>query len=268
MINFKIILDQSLAFILKNYTKKFSITTYGNIGWYWLSGFEQVINNGVATYFAVDYGSSASSRIVIFNQHWVYKRYHNLPYNYTYTTKYVGGYFYFTSNDYFYKTDLSFNLIAHSNIKDAYYRQCAYDPKNSKFYVSARSLNRIDVYDTSCSLLHSINLAAEIPHAIAFFNENIYVGLWYSIEILVLKNDLVTNNITISECTSSIFSITMDQFGYMAISCLSNYLITVYDSNGISKNTGISTSNPSHITSIDSSGRFVIMAGNSLDIYF
>ena len=177
MINFKIILDQSLAYILKNYTKKFTITTYGNNLWNWLTGFEQVINNGVATYYAVDFGSSASSRIVIFNQHWVYQSYHNLTYERTYTTKYVGGYFYFTSYDYFYKTDLSFILIALSNISRAWYRQCAYDPKNSKFYVSAVSLNRIDVYDTSCSLLHSIKLAAQSPGSIALFNENIYVGL-------------------------------------------------------------------------------------------
>ena len=253
--------------MLKNYTKKFSLTTYGNIRWNGLTGFEQVINNGVATYFAVDYGSSPS-RSVIFNQHWIYQSYHNLTYDGTYTTKYVGGYFYFTSDNYFYKTDLSFNLIAHSKNYGAWYRQCAYDPKNSKFYVSAYNLNYIDVYDTSCSLLHSINLAAQSPWGIALFNENIYVGLSGSNEILVLKNGLVTNDITISECTDGILSITIDPFGYMAISCTYNYLVTVYDSNGISMNTGISTSNPSLITSIDSSGRFVIISGYSLDIYF
>ena len=261
--------------MFEKYTKKFSLTSYDGFNWEWLSGFEQVvINNGIATYYAVDYGSS---RIVTFNQNWVYQSYQQLPFNGTYTTKYVQESFYFSSDDYFYKTNSSFFVISNFHNKNAWYRQFAYDSRNSQFYVTAaRDFKRIDVFNVFCSFLRSIILENK-PNGLVILNGNILVGDSSSNKISVLKKEytnfeskvLSAKTITVNKCNNGISSITADSFGYMAISCGWNQtLVTVYDLNGTDMNAQITTLFFPFTTAVDSSGRYVVMTQKSLDIYY
>ena len=64
--------------MLNNYSKRFSLTSFGGDNWIWLTGFEQIVTNGVSTYYAID--SAPTSRIVTFNQFWIYQGYQNLQY--------------------------------------------------------------------------------------------------------------------------------------------------------------------------------------------
>ena len=239
-----------------------------------LSGFEKIFDNGIATYFAINY-NFATSHIVKFNQNWIYLNYYNLTYNGTHSTKYVGGFFYFSSNDFFYKTDSSFVLINSNHKIGAGYRQSAYDLSSSKFYVAAYWIHKIDVFDTSCSLLQSINLNDNKPFGLALYNGYIYAGILQNStinndQIIVLKNGIVTKKLTVRHCIPSrgISSITVDSFGYMAISC--GTIVTLYDSNinEHEMNFNISTSESPRTTAIDSNGRFIVMAQKTLDIYY
>ena len=255
--------------MLNNYSKRFSLISYGGINWNYLTGFEQIVTNGVSTYYAID--DAPTSHIVTFNQFWIYQGYQNLPYPYAYTTKYVGGYFYFSSNDFFYKTYSNFLVINYYQSTGAAYRQFDYDSVSSKFYVAAANFPRIDIFDTSCSLLQSINLGSKQLHGLALFNGSIYGGVINSNQVIVIQNGLVSKYFTVNQCSvsqDSIFSITVDIFGYFALTCLLSKLIVVYDSNGNYMNASIPTSTYPYVSAIDTSGRFVLMTYKSLDIYY
>ena len=252
-----------------NYAKKYSLTNYGGISWTYLTGFEQTVTNGISTYYAVEY--SQLSPIVIFNEFWVYLYYQNLPFSYTYTTKYVGGYFYFSSNDYFYKTYSNFALLSSYKNAGAAYRQFFYDSVSSKFYVAPFNFPRIDVFDTSCTLLQSISLGNRLPFGLVALNGIVYATVLNSNQVLVIKDGLISKYFTVTQCAITqyaIFSITVDSFGYLAFACFGSNLNVVYDLNGNYMNGSIPTSAYPSISAIDTRGRFVLMTKSSLDIYY
>lgn len=252
--------------MLKNYTKRHSIVGYTISNWISLRGFEQSVIGGNSKYYAID--SGVSSRIVLFDQNWTYHSYHTLPYKFSYTAKYIGGYFYFSSLSYFYKTNINFFEINSHIRTGAEYRQFVYDPSSSRFYVASFSSKLIDIFDTSCSLLDSIDLGNQKPYGLAIFNGNLYAGLFDENKIKVIQNKNIIKEITVGQCAGEITGITVDAFGYLAISCHESQLLTVYDSDGNYMNSQITTSSSPYVTSVDSKGRLVIMTENSLDIYY
>ena len=76
-----------------NYQKRFNFTTYGNNSLHTVTGFEQVVTNGIPTYFVLDY---TYRRVIQYDQYWNYVKYNGLPY-YSWNLKYVNGYFYLSS---------------------------------------------------------------------------------------------------------------------------------------------------------------------------
>ena len=243
-----------------------SLTRYGRSTWVDLTGFEQVVTDGIATYYAID---QLAHRIVKFNQNWDYQEYHKLPYPNTYTAKYIEGYFYFSSNNYFYKTNSSFAVISQYNLNHAIYRQFDYDSSRSALYVASYHYNRIDVFNLSCSVLESIGLGSyRQPFGLVLLNDIIYVALWSFNHLIVVEEGTITKDITVYPCTGSISSITVDSFGFLAVSCYNTQLITIYDSNGNYMKTKLPTSHKPYLTSKDANGRFIVMTEKSLDIYY
>ena len=244
------------------YVKRHSITSYGGNNLIKLTGFEQVVTDGNATYYAIDY---YNSRIVKFNQYWEYQNYQNLPFAYSYSTKFVNGSFYFTSHDYFYKTDSNFEMIDSYRMKGASYGRFIFDSISSTFYVSSFSFERIDIFNTSCSFLQSIEISVQ-SYGIALFKGMIYTSGVRTSLVSVIKNGKVTK--VFRTIGDGIVAITVDSFGYLAISCIASKVISVYDSNGNFMNTQITSSQYPGITAIDSNGRYIIVTSDSLDIYY
>ena len=127
--------------------------------------------------------------------------------------------------------------------------------------MTAANLFRIDIFDTSCSLLQSIHLGSKQPHGLAIFNGNIYAGVLNSNQVIVIQNGLVSKYFTVNQFdnNNSILSITVDAFGYFALTCLNINRIVVYDSNVNYMNAFIPTLSLPYISAIDADGRFVIM---------
>ena len=240
-----------------------------------MTGFEQVVRDNIPTYYVVDL--SQTSRVVTFNRNWRYQNKSSLPYAITFAIKYVNGYFYFSSNDYFYKTDSNFNLISNYNRFWASYRGIYYHSKSALFFVSPSSLNEIHVFDTNCGLQASISTPNFKPYAINNLHGNFYVG--QNVEdgrgqeprMAVLKKDMIlriTSKWNINCGTESrVVSITFDSLGFMLVSCEATNKILLYDTNGNYLNSLQTLSTP-YATAIDHNGRLVIMTGNSLDIYY
>ena len=227
------------------------------------------MTNDIERYYAIDH---TLSRIVTFNQNWVYQGYQSSPYPNPYMTKYVDGYFYFSSNYYFYKTKSNLDVVNYYQNFAAHYRQFAYDPSKSKFYVAPSHLNRIDVFETSCLLLQSIKLDDK-PYGLAFYDGNIFVANAHKNQILLVQNGLIKKNITIEHCQCptcgrQINSIKVESFGYLVIICYDSKIISIYDLNGIYMNAKISTSTHLYIVEMDTRGRVVVIESKSLDIFY
>ena len=254
--------------MLANFTKRFSLTSYGGNSWGLLTGFEQIVNiYGVATYYLIDYNSY---RVVIFDKNWNYQTFIGLPgFSNPYDLKSVGVYFFISSNSYFYRTDSSFNYQTNYAWGNAYYRQIYYDMPNVKLYVSAYNINQIYVFSPTCSLLQQISLSFSV-YGLNYFNGYLYGSMTSFNQVAIITNGVVLSRFSVPLCTTnSIQSIGADSFGYFALGCPSNNKIFVYDYNGIYQNVSLtSTATVLFNTHIDASGRYVVMNGFYLDIYY
>ena len=141
-----------------------SITSYGgNIdGISAFSGFEQVVTNGIATYYVLN-----DNHVIQFDQYWNYEKNNQLPYRGR-KFKYVNEYFYISGSadesDVFYKTDMNFNLIAYFDAssfndedKHINYNSIYHDSKSLLFYVSGDS-EGVSVFDANCNFQRYIML--------------------------------------------------------------------------------------------------------------
>ena len=253
--------------MLQTFIKRFSLTNCNGNSWSQATGFEQVINDGIPTYYIVDYSKSS---IAVFNQYWICQSYQYLPYPSTYTTRYVGGYFYFGSNDYFYKTNTNYAVVKSYYFDWIYYRQFFYDSTVSKFFAAAQYTTGVDVFDTNCNYLQTIdflNLNRQGTYGLASFNGYYYVGDTKNNKIYVIKNGLISSSFYVSQCPLIIYSITFDSNGYMVVSCTDANYLAVYYLNGV-YTSGITTSYNPYMTAIDYYGRFIIVTQNSVDIYY
>ena len=234
-----------------------------------MTGFEQVISGNVATYYLLDW---ATTRVITYKQDWTYVSYKSMPYQYSYDLKYVNGFFFVTSDNYFYKTDSNFNSVAAYGYWQALYRQLYYDSTTSLIYTAPFALTQLHVFTTSCTLSTTISLSGFSAYGISSYNGALYTGIINGNQVFAISNKLITRMFYINTCSSGytyqILSITFDSFGNMAITCQANRYITVYDYNGNTMNALLTTAGYPFISKVDSMGRFIVMANSQLEIYY
>ena len=101
-----------------------------------------------------------------------------------------------------------------------------------------------------------------------YFNGNLYGDKGDDNSIIVASQETgefvdLYNNV----CPDIIVSITIDSFGYMAVSC-NGGLIALYNANNGTYLNQIAASYNPYYTDVDASGRFVSIGSNVLDIYY
>ena len=253
--------------MFQNYGKKFSIDNYNGTTWGYGTGFEEVVTNGISTFYVVDI---SSSRVVKFDYMWNYQTYFNLPFPSSYTLKYVGGYYYFSANHYFYKTKTDFTLASpnsYINNANAGFRQFVYDETSTWFYVAAPLLNNLNVFDKNCAFIKSISLSYS-AYGLALYSGMLYVSFLGSYKIAsinTINNAIINYLVTPCLLVSSVYvqQRSISGNGGMVISCENSNLLYNLDS-GLYFN----TSSYPYVTSIDSYGRFISITQYSVDIYF
>ena len=250
-----------------NYKKRFS-TNDGNS----MTGFEQVVTNGIPTYYVIDEGYYANQYDQNWNrQNWYYQSYYRLPNSPSYNLKYANGYFYISANKYFYKTDMNFKRIAQYYDLNTY-SLIYYDSNSSLFYVTGDS-HGVSVFDTNCYFKRYVTFESYTPsNSWSYFNGNLYgdsgtFNNGSSIVVSKVTGVLVAKYNTI--CSMGIYSITFDSFGYMAVGC-GNGSIALYNStNGKYLNLQLTpSSNYPRNTFVDPSGRFLALSATALDFYY
>ena len=242
------------------------ITSYGGYAIRGVTGFEQVVANGIPTYYVLN-----GSVVAQFDQYWNYGKFYSLSYN-NYNLKYVNGYFYISAGAYFYKTDMNFNRIASYYKYNFNYKSIYYDSSSSLFYVAGSSQS-VSIYDTNCNFQRFMTLGGYYSpgNALSFFNGNLYFDYGTSIAeaskatgAVVAKYDNVCYYYP-----SGINSITFDSFGYMAVSCYGNSIVALYNAiNGTYLTSLAEISSSSFFTAVDGSGRFVSVSYTAIDIFY
>lgn len=148
-----------------------SIKYYGdNFKWLSITGIEEVVMHGVSTYLAIDY---VASQIVEYDNNWIEKRFQSLPLPFTRSIKYVEGNLYLLSSQYFYRTNLNFEVQYKYNYN--WFFVFAYDSINSKFYTTTQKSGVILVFDKFCSYLNRLDMGFPVE-GIGFYDNKLYVG--------------------------------------------------------------------------------------------
>ena len=203
-------------------------------------------------------------RITIFDSNWQYLTFKNFTMPAYMIT--VNNSLYISSDFNFYKTDKYLNIIRHYISSTAVYRGLYYNSSSNKIYVAAHIKCAIDVFDLNLTLVDSISTLSYSPWSIQGYKNYIYAGTYNSSNLLVIENKVIIQIYPVCNCLSSIL---IDNFGYMALSCLNDRKIYFYYSANVSY-TGMNktyTLKPYYIN-FDSNGRFIFISTNQIDIYY
>jgi hypothetical protein len=258
--NYFVRLDQSFKTMFTNYTKRASIDNYGGTYWTYGRGYEEVITDGIPTFYVIDTGAS---RVVKFDSNWNYQAVYGLSAPNSYDLKYVNGYFYVSSLSYFYRTATNFASINYVMAENFNFRQFAYDSSNSLFYVATHAVSRIYVFNTYPQYITEINFSYR-PHGVNIYNGSLYVVFYDSNKIAYLPlSDRSNINYLTGVCSVTV-SLFIDPIsGDMVTSCESNSRLNL-----LSSESYIQTSSSPFIVSVDSYRRLIVITTSSIDIYY
>jgi hypothetical protein len=234
-----------------------------------VTGFDYMVTNNSTRYFVIDTG--AVSRIVTLDENWTYLTSSVLPYPYTYSLKLNNnGYFYLTSDKSFYRMNM--NVYSDANYTVNYligYRQFFFDSNSQSFYVAPFNTKLIQLFDLNCVYIRNISLQNNSPYGLNVFNDNIYVSTTANQILIVSKSTEQIIKQVNCDCSNDwLYHITIDLFGFMVISAHSNKICLLDRTNVSYTGNMLATSNTPWATTIIPNGRFVLMASNSIDIYF
>ena len=255
-----------------NYQKRFSITSYGGNSFSSVTGFEQVVTNSIPTYYVTDFNVP---RVIKFDQNWNYENTIKLSY-YSYSLKHVNGYFYITAQYTIYKTDINFNtIISYNHNGRFYYYSIYYDSSSTLFYVTGGG--GVSIFDTNCNFQRHMEIGTYGPFSLSYLNGNFYVDS----QPTYYDYDTYQGNIAVASqatgafvaeydniCSGGLNSVSIDSFGYMAVSCWGGSILLYNAYNGTFLNLQLAASSNSWFTAVDASGRFVSMSSYAIDIYY
>jgi hypothetical protein len=152
------------------------------------------------------------------------------------------GYFYFTNlgNGYrIIKTSLKSSTVLNSYSYGNAYRDLYFDSTGSRIIAAGCSVSTVDTFDLDLNLNNSVSFPGICPHGVTVYNSKIYVSLNNDGNVAVISNGVIENTFS-TLCSSGLYRLSVDSFGYFALSC-GNGQAYLYDSNMLytSKSIGI-----------------------------
>jgi hypothetical protein len=134
-----------------------------------------------------------------------------------------------------------------------------------RIYAAGCEFNKVDVFDSNLSWLNSYSFPGQCPHSLTIYNSKIFVAIWGNGNVGVITDGSNQVQSFATECPSILSSISVDFYGYLALSCSGNSQVYIYDSSITyqSKSKGINIFD----ARLDSNGRFATCWGSSVTIY-
>ncbi len=173
---------------------------------------------------------------------------------------------YITGDKNIWKTDNNLNILITYNGSGAAYRDIIFNLTENLIYVAPMTCTYLEVFDLNLTLKYQINLTSYEPHSFSEYNNELYVGTIQG-SVLVIVNKIVIRSFT--GCSgSAITSMVFDDFGLMAVSCISNNTLNLYDYNGTFTGKSLATPSTPQYVGFDSKGGFVLISQFRISIYY
>ena len=183
----------------------------------------------------------------------------------------VSNNLYIASESQVYKTDSNLNVLNQYNnsINSPAYRGIFYNPTDCLIYIAAYNdtVKAVHLFDLNLHLNGSISTSEYNPWSIVGFDNQIYIGTLQGV-VIVIFNKTITTSFKGCLGISLISSILFDQLGYMAITCLNENRLYLYNSNGFYVGKSLATGVFPLYTEFDSIGRFVLLSQNQISIFY
>ncbi len=110
------------------------------------------------------------------------------------------------------------------------YRGLYHDSIDSRIIAAGCDTNSVDTFDLDLNFNSSVSFPGQCPHGVTVFNTKIYVAIYNNnYNVAVISNGVIENTY-LTQCSSYLVRISVDSFGYFALSC-ENGQAYLYDSN-------------------------------------
>ena len=149
-----------------------------------------------------------------------------------------------------------------------HYRALYYDSINSRIVAAGCLNDAVQFFDLNLDLKYSTNVQS-CPHGICVYNSKIYVSVWHTGNVVVIKNDGLVESVHETVCLTQFSRISVDSFGYFALSCARDGHVYLYDSSMQYTNESIGFSENGLIwdARLDTNDRLAICVGLNVYIY-
>jgi hypothetical protein len=110
------------------------------------------------------------------------------------------------------------------------YRGFYHHSIDSRIIAAGCDTNSVDTLDLDLNFNSSVSFPGQCPHGVTVYNTKIYVAIYINnYNVAVISNGIIENT-HLTQCSSYLIRISVDSFGYFALSC-ENGQAYLYDSN-------------------------------------
>ena len=239
---------------------KISKTSLNGNNFSFLHGFGMMIDSNTS-YYVMDYDLN---NIFLLNDNYAFVT--NKPFSKPTYMLTINSSLYITGDKNIWKTDKYLNvLIAYYG--SGYYRDIYYNTTENLIYVAPKAYTYFQVFDLNLTLIYNVNLSFSNPRSFGDYNTELYVGTLNNL-IYVFVNKVIVRSYKTCSGGNIVGSIIIDDCGFMSVSCQDIKVIELYYSNG--SFTGKNLTTPARPTYIgyDSKGRYLLVSGNQISVYF
>jgi hypothetical protein len=246
-----------------------SITTYSSssINFQNLFGFNYLIEDqNSTTYYVMD---PQGKTIVAFSEIWQYM-FHKIGYESVNNMISVNKSLYTTtSKTNIFKSDKYLNISSNFNGMNGFYDfgGIYYNLTNNTFYVVSCSNQTIIMFSLDFIVLDSISTLPYNPFGIQVKNNQMFISTTDGMVLLIINKVIAQTFKGCINSISPIYSILLDEYNYLAISCSSDKALYLFNSNGTYTGMNMSTLANPHFLSFDSKGRFVVISSTEISVY-
>ncbi len=203
-------------------------------------------------------------------------KWYDSDWNYQSTFNMPNIYYGIIANDFYYfstvsgytngivKTSLTSPTIIKSYGTSRVYRGLYYDSKTLRIFATRYPQKDIQILDLDLKLKSSVNNILSNPHSVLVYNSNVYVALYLGKIIEISNNGTVKTYST--KCANQLSSLSVDSFGYFALSCEGSSQVYIYDSNMQYTNKSIAFVD-AFDARLDTNSRLAICGGPNVAIY-
>jgi hypothetical protein len=159
-------------------------------------------------------------------------------------------------------------LLTSPLIKSSYgsgYRSLHYDSIGSRIIAAGCEVNKVDILDLDLNISSSVSTPGLCPHDVTVYNTKIYVAVFNNGNVVIISNGVIENTYS-TMCSQNLDRVSIDSFGYIALSCSWSGQVYLYDSNMNYTNKSISFGGVCDAR-LDTNKRLTICGGTNVVFY-